>query len=328
MEHQASLELIYKARHAVRRNLKDTQLLRYESLSALVGADVYVKHENHQPGGSVKVRGAVHLAWELRRNGIQRMVCAGLGSEAVALATAGHLFSMECEVFLPDTAPASYRQRLVEAGATLRSGGFTAAECLLAARQRELSGAGYFVHPAEEPLWLNGVATCLLDIVEELPETDAIIASAGHGMTLAAFVCALEGLSLRPALMAVQARRAPALYMSWRAGQVVNAQSETAHRDLAVEQVHAYPLTWLKRGLQEFMVLSESQLLQGIALAAHHCRALVDGAGAAPLMAALDLRESLQGKTVVLLMNQGIVDEDLAREALAHPVYRSGVPDL
>ncbi|WLQ17330.1 pyridoxal-phosphate dependent enzyme [Hahella aquimaris] len=318
---------IFKARQTVSRNLKPTQLLRYESLSRLIGADIYIKHENHNPTASQKIRGAVNLAWELRRNGVTRIVTAANGASGVALACAARLFNMSALVVVPEKSPLLLIQSIQDQGAEVRANGIDFPESLRIARRMEENGDFYFVHPANEMQFIHGCATAALEVIEELPEADVAIGSVGMGGCIASTLAASSVLSPKLKVIGVQAESAPAAYLSWKTGALQRQESRTFSQELGMSKAFETPFSLYTEALTDFVLLPEHRLYEGVALAAHHTRQMVDAVGGAPIMAAYLLRQKLRSKTVVLFMSSGVATADELEEAYTLSAFRSGKPE-
>ena len=318
---------VIKARQTVARNLQPTQLIRYESLSRLIGADIYVKHENHHPTASQKIRGAVNLAWELRRNGVTELVTVASGNHSVAIACAARMFAMKARIVAAQNTSPLLLQRLRDMGAEVSLSGNSFAEAMRIAQSVEARTGHYFVHPADEPQFISGCGTACLEVLEELPDVDVMIGSVGFGTCLSSTTAVLSALAIKVKVIGVQAESAPAAYMSWSSGKLHEHKSGTFASELATERAYKVPFSIYAKRLADFVLLSEGKLYESMALAAYHCQQLVDAAGAAPILAAYQLRKKLAGKTVVLYMSSSLASPDELEQAYTLSAFRSGTPD-
>jgi len=125
-------------------------------------------------------------------------------------------------------------------------------------------------------------------------------------------------------VIAVQAGQSPAAYNSWQAGRICEAPNHTFAGGVATGQAYPVPFGIYKDGLADFVLLSEDEIYEGIALAGHYTHNLVEGAGALPLMAAFKLRSRLQGKKVVLQMSGCNASPEEIRQALQRPAFQDG----
>ena len=164
-----SLSRAIDARQVLKPHLSPTPLLRYPGLDRLVGAQVWVKHENHDPTGSFKIRGGINLMHELKKTGTKGVITYSTGNHGTSVATSAGLFDLTAVVVVPEQSNPLKIQSIRDAGAELIEYGkdFEAAGMKVAdlVEERGL----YFVHPANEPYLINGVATEFLEILEQAP---------------------------------------------------------------------------------------------------------------------------------------------------------------
>ena len=175
-----------------------------------------------------------------------------------------------------------------------------------------------YIHSANEPLLIAGVATIALEILEDAPEVTTIIVPVGGGSGAAAASLVAKTLNPQIRVIGVQAERAPAAYNSWRAHELLEGQMETAAEGLATRTAFELPQRIMWEYLDDFVLVSESEMLGAIALCVEKAHTLAEAAGAASLAAALKLRESLAGQTVALVLSGGNITLEQLRTALVH----------
>jgi threonine dehydratase len=183
MEWQApTLADVLKARRRILRHLHPTPLFGYASLDELLGAEVLVKHENHQPVGAFKVRGGVNLISQLRTEERKRgVITASTGNHGQSIAYAARLFGVQATICVPEQANPVKVASMRGLGAELvfhgRDFDDAREHC-----ERLASEHGYrYVHSGNEPLLIAGVGTETLEILEEQPHTDVIVVPVGGG---------------------------------------------------------------------------------------------------------------------------------------------------
>jgi threonine dehydratase len=295
-----SLNETLRARTIIRPYLNPTPLRRYESLCRLIGADVYVKHENHNPTGTFKIRGGVTLMHHLRDQGIAGVITYSTGNHGTSVATAARMFGLKTVVVVPENSNPLKVQAICDTGAELVEHGATFDEAgkkvMALKEERNL----YFVHPANEPCLINGVGTGFLEVLEELPDVDVMMVPLGAGTEIAAALSVMKAIKPNIQIIAVQAESAPAAYQSWKVGKIVTAENATFAGGVATGTAYEVPFSLYAKHLDDFILLSEEELYQGIALAAYHTRNLTEGAGSATIRAAVKIRERLAGKKVAL----------------------------
>ncbi len=331
--HLINIRDVLTARKLVDQYLKPTQLVRYEGLSRLIGADIYIKHENHQPTASRKLRGAVAIAGELRRNGVSQVVTAGCGSFGLALAYAAKMFDMQARIIAPESTSPYDLQKYRDIGAEVSISGANQEEALRIAKSVEARAKFYFVHPADEKLVIAGAATSCLEVFEELPSVDVMLCAVGFGTSIASTVVAAQALSPHTEIIGVQAKSNPVAFMAWQASQkkshepIPTPNGKTFAQGFAVKQLHELPFAIYQQHLADFVLLPDHKLHEGVALAAYHTQQLADAVGAAPIEAAVSLRQKLQGKSVVLFMSNGITAPGELENAYTLSSFLSGVPE-
>ncbi len=187
-----------------------------------------------------------------------------------------------------------------------------------ASESERLSGAhGYrYVHSGDEPDLIAGVATATLELLEEQPGIETIIVPIGGGSG-AAGVC-VAGKAIRPGLevIGVQSAAAPAAYRSWTDGAIVEARMETFAEGLATRVAFELPQRILREHLDEFVLVDDDAIRAAIPLMIESTRELVEAAGAAPLAAALELRQRLAGRRVALICSGGNITLPQLKELL------------
>lgn len=295
-----SLTNIVNAKKAVYQHLIPTHLTRYEKLSALLGADSFVKHENHNPTGSFKVRGGVNLLHHLKKSGVEGVITFSTGNHGLSIAQAATWYGINATIVVPENNNPVKNRNIKSTGATLVEAGKTFEEASLFVDKLLSEQDLYYAHPANEPHLVNGVGTEFLEIIEALPELDAIVLPLGAGSEVAAASVVLKAINPTIEIYAVQAECSSAAFNSWKSGQMESCSNTTFAGGFATGTAYETPFSIYKNNLTDFVLLSEDEIYEGIALAAHYTNNLLEGAGASTMMAAIKLRDQLKGKKVAL----------------------------
>ncbi len=310
---------VLDARRLIAPHLDPTPLRRYAQLDELVGAKVFVKHENHQPTGAFKVRGGVNLVGRLdagaRAAGVY---AASTGNHGQSVAYAGRLFGTEATIFVPRGANpvkvASMRgmgAEVVEHGADFDE---ARERCAEVAAER----GGRYIHSGDEPLLIAGVATATLEILEREPGVEAILVPVGGGSGAAgACIVAKAIAGSRIEVVGVQAEAAPAAYRAWREGTLVEDVMGTFAEGLQTRVAFALPQRILAEHLDDFMLVSDDELRAATVKMISLTCTLVEPAGAAALAAALKLRERFAGRRVALMCSGANISPAQLGELLA-----------
>jgi threonine dehydratase len=309
---------VLDARKRIEPHLRPTPLYRWPALGELVGAEVWVKHENHQPIGAFKVRGGVNLAAQLSEDERRRgLITASTGNHGQSIAFGGRLHGVRVIVCVPEEAN------------PLKVGAIRALGAEIVAHGRDFDEArehcerlanehGYrYVHSGDEPHLIAGVATQTLEILEERPEIDAVIVPVGGGSGAAGACIAAQGIRPEVEVIGVQSDAAPAAYRAWKTHDLAAGEMATVAEGLATRVPFELPQRILWELLETFVLVSEEEILTATRSMIEGTRNLVEPAGASPLAAALRLRDRLAGRRVALIASGGNITLDQLRGVLA-----------
>lgn len=323
-EYPVSLAEVIKAQKAVYEYLIPTQLIRYEGLSFLLKADVYVKHENQNPTGTFKIRGGINLMHHLKSVGTKGVITFSTGNHGLSVATSASLFGINATIVVPENNNESKNRKIRDTGAELMEAGKTFEEASKFVEQIVKERNLYYVHPANEPHLINGVGTEFLEIFEKQPNIDALIVPIGAGSEAAAAVTVLKAVNPNIKIYAVQAENSPAAYLSWKSGVISSAENTTFAGGFATGVGYEAPFEIYKDNLEDFVLLSEEEIYQGIAMAGYYTQNLVEGAGGATIAAAIKLKDKLKGKKVVLQFSGCNESSEVIQKAYDLPSFKTG----
>jgi len=309
---------VLKAKHVVGQYLRPTPLYHYASLDRLLNCRTWVKHENHQPVGAFKVRGGINLLSQLsddeRRRGV---ITASTGNHGQSVAYAARLFGVRAIIGMPEGANPVKVESIRNLGSEIIFHGRdfdTAREHV----ERLSAQYGYrYIHSGNEPLLIAGVATGTLEIIEEQPDIDMIIVPIGGGSGAAGACLVAKAVNPAIQVIGVQARAAPAAYLSWKERRLVESTMETFAEGLATRTAFELPQRILWQHLDDFILVSEDALKQALVLMLEKTHNLIEGAGAAPLAGALQLGDRLIGRKVALIASGGNISLETLRAVLS-----------
>jgi len=305
------------ARRRISPHLQPTPLYLYGALAELVGTEVLVKHENHLPIGAFKVRGGLNLVSQLsedeRRRGV---VTASTGNHGQSIAFAAGRFGVRAIVCVPQGANPVKLAAMKRLGAELVVHGrdFDEARehCEGLAREH-----GYrYIHSGNEPHLIAGVGTATLEALEAQPDLDVVIVPIGGGSGAAGACIAGKGIRPELEVIGVQSSAAPAAYRSWQSRQLLEDRMETRAEGLATRVAFELPQRILWERLDDFVLVDEDELERAVVRMIEGTRNLVEPAGAAPLAAALQLRDRLAGRKVALILSGGNISPGQLSEIL------------
>lgn len=298
--------------------LEKTPLLQYPSLSELLGCEVYVKHENMLPTGAFKVRGGINLVSQLSAEEKERGVIAvSTGNHGQSIAYASRLFGVKAVICVPDGANPDKVAAIKRFGAEIVEWGKEYDDAKEnAERLAEEKGLRY-IHSGNEPLLIAGVGTIGLEILEDLPEVDVVIAPVAAGTQASGVAIVMKAASADIQVIGVQAENAPGTYLSWKSGDLVTTDSASTIADgLALRGGFRLPVDIMRNLLDDFVLVSEDELRNAIRLYVEKAHTVAEAAGAASLAAGIKIKDRLKGKKVVFVLSGGNITAEMLREIL------------
>lgn len=318
---EVNLRGVLKARTVIGRYLNRTNLTYYSELSRTAGCEIYVKHENHHPTGSFKIRGALsffdHVSDEHLEAGV---LVATRGNHGLAMAWAGQWFHVPCTVVVPEHNNPELNRIIESFGAELivHGGDFYDAQSYC---EELVDTAGYYyVEQGNEPEILNGLGTMGLEVFQDLPDVDTVICPIGGGSGCASLIKVAQALNPEVEIIGVQAERAAAFHESWKRGERITIEeADTVADGLAARSVFQLPWVIMKDLITDVVLLNEEEILEGVRLALQTTHNLAETAGSVTLSAALKIRDRLAGKKVALIMSGGNLDHEHLLQALRQP---------
>ena len=319
MWNRPTLHDVISARGRIAPYVWRTPLHHYLGLDALLDAEVWVKHENHQRLGAFKMRGGINLLSRLtdeeKRRGV---ITASSGNHGQSIAYAAGILGVKCIVCVPEGANPGKVEAIQNLGAEVVHHG-PYFDITNEYAQRLAKEEGYrYIHAVNEPLLIAGVGTYTLEILEDLPDVDYIIVPLGGGSGACGTCIVAKAVNPDIKVVAVQAEAAQAAYLSWKAGDIVEAPMESAAEGLATGRGYELPQSILRDLLDDFILVSDAEMEQAIVTHLEKTHNLTEHAGAASLAGALKIKDQLRGKKVALVMSGGNLSLDHLKAALAN----------
>src|SRR5947208_1040255 len=309
---------VLDAKRRIAPYLRPTPLYRYAGLDELLGADVFVKHENHQPVGAFKVRGGVNLLSRLDGDERERgVISASTGKHGQSIAYAARLFDVPATICVPENANPVKVASIRGLGAKIVVHGRDFDDAREHCERLAQEHGHRYVHSGNEPLLIAGVGTETLEILEEEPRIDTIIVPIGGGSGAAGACIVTKSVDAAIRVIGVQSDAAPAAYRSWQARRLVEeTRMETFAEGLATRTAFELPQKILWQWLDDFVLVTDDEIRAAQAMMIETTRNLVEAAGAAPLAAALRLRTQLDGRRVALILSGGNASREQLADAL------------
>ena len=313
-----SLEEVRKAAESVYRVMQPTPQYRWPLLCERLGADVWVKHENHTPTGSFKARTAVVYADELmkREPTTRGLITATRGNHGQSVALAAKRFGLRAIVVVPrgnsvekNAAMRGQGAELIEYGSDYQEAREYAASC-----QAELGL--HFVPPFHRDI-VTGVATYWLELFQALRDLDAVYVPIGMGSGISAAAAVRNEFGMKTSIVGVVSELAPTYARSFEANACVEAPTTTKLADgLACRKPDETALGVLLKNVEGVVTVTEGQVAEAMRIFFRDTHNVVEGAGAAALAVALKGKDVLRGKKIAVVATGGNVDHDVFARVL------------
>jgi len=309
---------VVAARERISRYLQPTALNRYPALDELIGTETWVKHENNQPVCAFKVRGGINLLSQLtddeRRRGV---ITASTGNHGQSIAYAARIFGVRAIVCVPEGANPVKVRSIRGLGAEIVTHGVDFDEAREHAAQLAEEHGYRYIHSGNEPYLIAGVGTQALEILERQPDIEVIIVPIGGGSGAAGTCIVAKTINPKIQVIGVQSAEAPAAYKSWKARRLLEDRMGTIAEGLATRTAFELPQRILWEMLDDFLLVPDAEIRTAVRLMIETTRNLAEPAGAAPLAAALRLKDRLKGKRLALILSGSNITTTQLRELLA-----------
>ncbi len=320
-----TLDKIYHASYVLKDVIRPTHIVKAPAISA--DCDVYLKPENLQITGSFKVRGAGYkisqLSDEEKKHGV---IACSAGNHAQGVALAATKYGIKSLICLPDGAPISK----VEA-----TKGYGADVCMVkgvyddayneALRLRDEKNYT-FIHPFDDENVIAGQGTIGLEILNEMPDVDAVVAAVGGGGLLSGVACAIKNLNPNIKVYGVQAEGAPSMVESLKQGKPVELKSVSTIADgIQVKAAGHTTFKYISKYVDQIVTVTDDEISSAILSLIESQKMIAEGAGAAPLAAVMfNKLPSLKGKKVVCIVSGGNIDVTILNRVIKRGLLKSG----
>lgn len=311
---------VYAARLVVNRYLKPTPLIHSPRLSSALGCEAYLKLENLQPTRAFKIRGGINYFQRMGREAVERgVITASTGNHAQSIASAGRIFGSTVKIVMPRGVSQVKIEAVRELGAEVVFHGSYFEEALAHAQDLSRREGRLFVHPVNEPLLYEGVATMHLEVLEELPDLDMVINPIGGGSGCSGACIVFKGVRPSVRVVGVQAEGAPAFFHSWKAGRIVTTDgARTLAEGLATTTAYELPLAIMKGKLDDLVLVSDDEMMQAVRLLLNATGQLAELSGAASTAAAQKISSEVRGKKVVLMLTGGNMQPEMLQRIIVN----------
>jgi len=303
----------------VHRVVTPTPAIAWPLLGERVGAEVWVKHENHTPIGAFKVRGGLVYMADLKRRepDIAGVIAATRGNHGQSVALAARRNGIPATIVVPHGNSREKNAAMHALGATLVEHGhdFQAAleHAQVLAQERDLH-----MMPSFHPQLAAGVASYGLELFRAVPDLDTVYVPIGLGSGICGTIAARDALGLKTKIVGVVAAEAPAYALSFNAREPVSTNSaDTLADGLACRVPNAEALSVILKGAERIITVSEDEIRAAIRHLYTDTHNLAEGAGAAALAGLLQERQRMEDKRVAVIQSGANIDRELFLQILA-----------
>jgi len=317
---------IYMARKKIAPIARRTPLISSSLLSELVGASVYLKLESLQETGSFKIRGAANKMLSLTPEEKKRgAVTVSTGNHGRAVAYVARRLGINAVICLSQAVPSNKVEALERLGAEVvihgKSYDEAAEHCSMLEKERGLT----FVNPFDDPFIIAGQGTIGLELLEDLPAIDTAVVPLSGGGLMSGIALALKSANPAIKTIGVTMDRGPAMYLSLRAGKIVDIVEEETIADSLVGglgPVNNYTLRMCQKYVDDAVLVSDEEIAEAMAFALEKHHLVVEGGGAVGIAALLHGRAKGLGKNIAVVISGGNVDIPLLMK-IAHNHIKS-----
>jgi len=312
------------ARERIASRLTPTPLRQYPQLSAAVPfiADLWVKHENHQPTGSFKIRNGLSLMTAISADERKRgVVAASTGNHGQGIAFGATLVGSSATICVPAGNNPEKNAAMRALGAKVVEEGRDYDEAVGVMMRIAESEGRVVAHSTNNRYIVAGAATMTLEILEQNPNLDAIVIATGGGSQAVGAITVTRALAPHIEVYGVQAAGAPAIHDSWHAHKRLTTQrADTFAEGVATRTTYDLTFPALQSGLADFVTVTDAETAESMRTIVSVTHNLVEGAAAMGFASLPKLREQLEGKRVAIVFCGGNIDSGTLRKVLAREI--------
>lgn len=324
--HLPTLAEIEAAAAALASVMQPTPQTTYALLNQRLGATLWVKHENHTPLGSFKLRGGLTYMRHLlqAQPDLAGVIAATRGNHGQSVALGAQQLGLPCTIVVPHGNSPGKNRAMQALGAKLVVEGRDMLEaCQFAARLAETEGL--HMVSSFHPWLVAGVSTYGLEFLQACPRLETVYVAIGKGSGICGMVAARNALGLDTEIVGVVAEGAPAYALAFAQKQNVETESaQTIACGVACRDTDPLALEMILPNVSRVITVSEAQILEAMRLYFEDTKNLAEGAGAVSLAGFLTEKEHQQGKEVGVVLSGGNVDADLLQQALSPAPFSGG----
>ncbi|MEM0133697.1 MAG: threonine ammonia-lyase [Thermoplasmatales archaeon] len=312
---------IEEAYERIRGIIKNTPLERSSSISELSGAEVYLKLENLQRGGSFKIRGAYNLLSRTKKD----VVAASAGNHSQGVALASSLLKLDSLVVMPQFAPPVKMIATQRYGARVLLYGNSFDEATEKAKKIAKEEGRTFAHAFDNRYVIAGQGTIGLEIFQEMSDFDYIVVPIGGGGLIGGIATYLKEKGYKGKVIGVEAENAAAMKASLRTGKLVKLNSVTTIADgIAIKSPSEFTMNIARRYVDQIVTVSDEEISKTMFTLLERGKIVSEPAGAVSVAALTTGKLRVKGKKVVALISGGNVDMPLLSQVIEKNLLETG----
>ena len=322
-----TLDQVYKASHVLKEVLHPTQCIRAKHICP--DAEVYLKPENLQVTGSFKVRGAYYKISQLSDEEKARGVIAcSAGNHAQGVALAAQKNGIKAVICLPDGAPISKVEATKSYGAEICLVPGVYDDAYNKALQLRDENDYTFIHPFDDENVIAGQGTIGLELLDQLPDLDAVVVPVGGGGLISGVAFALKSLAPNVKVYGVQAAGAPSMVKSLADGKIECLDSVSTIADgIKVKEPGENTFEYCRKYVDDIVTVTDDEVSSAILALIEQHKLISEGAGAVSVAAVMFGKVPVKGKKVVCLVSGGNIDVTILSRVIKRGLLKSGRSD-
>ena len=315
---------VYRAAHVLKGVVRRTELIHAPRINS--ASNIYLKPECLQHTGSFKLRGAYYkisqLSEEEKSHGV---IACSAGNHAQGVALGAKAAGIKALICLPEGAPISKVEATKKYGADVKLVpgvyDYAYAEALRLRDEHDYT----FVHPFDDPLVIAGQGTIGLEIIDELPDVDAVIVPVGGGGLISGVAFAIKSINPNVKIYGVQAAGAPSMVKSLSDGERITLPSVSTVADgIAVKEPGAHTFDFCREYVDDIVTVTDDEIAAAILAMMEQEKLVAEGAGAVAVAAAMFNKVPVEGKKVVCLVSGGNIDVNVLSRVINRGLIKSG----
>lgn len=321
-----ALEDVQQARRRIADQIYLSPCARSETFSRLTGCTAYLKLDNLQMTGAYKERGALNklltLSPEERERGL---IAASAGNHAQAVAYHAGRLGVKAVIVMPETTPIMKVANTREHGARVVLHGANYDEAHAEARRLEREEGLTFVHPFDDPVVIAGQGTMGLEILEQVPDLDAVVVPVGGGGLVSGIAVAVKSLAPRVRVVGVETEVLPCMLAAIEAGEIVTLEAASTLADgIAVKRAGDLTFEHVKKYVDEIVTVSEEEIASAILYLLEKEKTVVEGAGSVGVAAMMHGKARLPGKRACAVISGGNIDVNVVARVIERGLVKDG----